>query len=59
MFCSLDDAKNNIDRHMIFYFEGEINSPVGYVTPRKMCEKWRDMLRGHVPFISRDLRKVG
>ena len=38
-FDSLEDAKNIIDRYMMFYNEERIHSAVGYMTPREMYER--------------------
>ena len=41
-FDSLEDAKNIIDRYMMFYNEERIHSAIGYMTPREMYEKWME-----------------
>lgn len=41
-FDSLEDAKNIIDRYMMFYNGERIHSATGYMTPREMYEKWME-----------------
>ena len=41
-FDSLEDARNIVDRYMMFYNGERIHSAIGYTTLREMYEKWME-----------------